>query len=112
MKHEDYIVGWICALQREHAAALLDDRHDSLPISKNDTSYIYGHANGHNIVIACLPTMGTTATANCVVTLENRFKFLRFILLVGIGGGVPTIEDVRLGDVVVSMPDKHSKAVV
>ena len=32
------------------------------------------------------------------------FKNIRFGVLVGVGGGVPTEEDVRLGDVVVSVP--------
>ena len=112
MKREDYTAGWICALPKEQAAALLDDTHEKLPASRNDTTYVLGRIDVHNVVIACLPTMGTTATARCAARLEEGFKSLRFILLVGIGGGVPTFEDVRLGDVVVSMPNKHGRGVV
>jgi hypothetical protein len=37
----------------------------------------------------------------------NSFESIRFGLIVGIGGGVPSREnDIRLGDVVVSKPTK------
>ncbi|KAL9049484.1 MAG: hypothetical protein Q9162_007198 [Coniocarpon cinnabarinum] len=112
MRHDDYTVGWISALPREQAATLLDDVHEKLPVSKHDTTYILGRIDVHNVVVACLPTTGSTATARCVTRLEDGFKSLRFILLVGIGGGVPTIVDVRLGDVVVSMPNKQGRGIV
>ena len=105
-------MGWVSALAREQAAALLDETHEKLPISRHDTTYILGRIDVHNIVMACLPSIGTMETAPCVARLEDGFKCLRFILLVGVGGGVPTTEDVRLGDVVVSMPHTSPRGVV
>src|SRR5436309_16072993 len=46
---------------------------------------------------------------------RDRIKGLRFELMVGIGGGIPNLDkgvDIRLGDVVVSQPDKTHGGVV
>jgi nucleoside phosphorylase len=43
----------------------------------------------------------------------SSFQSIRFGLMVGIGGGVPSTQtDIRLGDVVVSMPASHYGGVV
>ena len=44
--------------------------------------------------------------------MSITFPRLRFGLLVGIGGAVPTPEDIRLGDVVISQPDGTEGGVV
>ena len=45
--------------------------------------------------------------------MKSRFKWLRFSLLVGIEGGVPTNKvDIRLDDVVVSQPNQGRGGVV
>jgi nucleoside phosphorylase len=66
-------------------------------------------------VIASLPTTGNTSAATVITQLRNTFKHIRFGLLVGIGGGVPTQTDngpIHLGDVVVSKPERdHSGAI-
>ena len=89
---------------------MLDQKHDKLPQSPNDHNvYILGSINGHNVVIASLPTTGNTSTATVVTQLRNTFRKVRFGLLVGIGGGVPTETadgNIHLGDVVVSKPEK------
>jgi hypothetical protein len=59
MKHEDYTVGWICALPIEMAVAIgmLDERHRILPSRRQDNNnYEFGRIGGHNVVIACLPS--------------------------------------------------------
>lgn len=49
--------------------------------------------------------MGTISAASIAVQMQSTFTELRFGLMVGIGGGVPSEEhDIRLGDVVVSKP--------
>ncbi|KAK2732324.1 hypothetical protein FQN55_004266 [Onygenales sp. PD_40] len=109
---DDYTVGWICALPLEMAAAkaMLDRIYDDLPAdpSMNDTNaYVLGSLGGHNIVVACLPfgVYGTTSAATVAAQMLASFKSIRFNLMVGIGGGVPsTKEDIRLGDIVVSRP--------
>jgi nucleoside phosphorylase len=57
-------------------------------------------------VLACLPAgqTGTGSAATVATQLKATFKCIRFGLIVGIGGGVPGKEDIRLGDVVVSQP--------
>ncbi|KAL4986298.1 purine and uridine phosphorylase [Aspergillus falconensis] len=108
--HRDYTVGWICALSVETAVskAMLDKLHPTLPQPKNDQNvYTLGELHGHNVVIACLPSgvYGTWSASIVAVQMLNTFPAIRFSLLVGIGGGVPSNGlDIRLGDVVVSKP--------
>ncbi|KAL7782062.1 ankyrin repeat-containing domain protein [Trichoderma afarasin] len=104
-KATDYTVGWICALPLERAAAeaMLDCKHGG----SNSSQYTLGSIGDHNVVIACLPAglTGTNAAATVAAKLMLQFTSIRFGLLVGIGGGVPSREsDIRLGDVVVSQP--------
>src|SRR5467141_605100 len=110
MTHEDYTVAWICALPLEAAAAkaMLDKTHPQLSQSAgDDNAYTLGEISGHNIVIACLPSgvYGTISAATVAANMRTTFPSIRFGLMVGIGGGVPsTNDDIRLGDVVVSKP--------
>ena len=109
LTREDYTIGWISALTVKLAAAqaLLDEEHDELPPEPNDTnSYTLGRIGKHNVVIACLPAglHGLSSAASVARDLLRSFPNVRFGLLVGIGGGVPSAGDVRLGDVVVSQP--------
>lgn len=106
----DYTVGWICALDVELAAApgMLVDFHSPLVLPRNDSnSYTLGRIGDHNVAIACLPlgVMGTIAAAKVATRMLGTFADLKFGLMVGIGGGVPSEEhDIRLGGVVVSTP--------
>ncbi|KAN0086959.1 putative kinesin [Elaphomyces granulatus] len=110
MTHEDYTVAWICALPLETAAAkaMLDKTHRQLSQSgADDNAYMLGEISGHNIVIACLPSgvYGTVSAATVAANMRTTFPSIRFGLMVGIGGGVPsTNNDIWLGDVVVSKP--------
>jgi hypothetical protein len=108
--YQDYTVGWICALPTEMAAAraMLDELHDPLQQdSKDDNNYTLGRIGGHNVVLAYLPAgvTGTISATRVVTQMLSNLKWLRFGLMVGIGGGVPSKEnDIRLWDVVVSKP--------
>ncbi|KAF9777157.1 hypothetical protein IL306_004556 [Fusarium sp. DS 682] len=107
LSHQDYAVGWICALDIEMTAAkvMLDDVHEPLPTSRDDTNtYILGNMDMHNIIIACLPLgrYGLINAATVANNMRRSFPSIRFGLMVGIGGGVPGKVDVRLGDIVVS----------
>jgi nucleoside phosphorylase len=116
--HDDYTVGWICALPLEMAAAkaMLDETHDDLPVDpKDDNAYTLGRIGNHNIVIACLPAgvYGTTSAAIVATQMLSSFGSIRFGLMVGIGGGVPSKDvDIRLGDIVVSNPTAKFGGVV
>lgn len=118
MFHDDYKIGWVCALPTELAAAasLLDEEHPTLPgRAQDDNIYIFGRLGQHNVVIACLPlgVMGVTSASRVAEQMRVSFPLLRFALLVGIGGGVPSTEhDIRLGDVVVSKPSERSSGVI
>lgn len=115
---EDYTVGLICALFTELAAArdMLDERRDDTHVSGLDTNiYTLGSISGHNVVIACLPDgqMGIGPAAAVAAQMKSTFPSVQFGLMVGVGGGVPSAEnDIRLGDVVVSRPDKGHGGVV
>ncbi|KAL3434554.1 nucleoside phosphorylase domain-containing protein [Aspergillus tetrazonus] len=108
--HNDYTIGWVCALPVEMAAAraMLHEIHGSLPIPVNDhNNYILGSNGPHIIVVACLPAgvYGITSATNVVTHMIATFQSIRIGLIVGIGGGVPSSKaDIRLGDVVVSKP--------
>lgn len=118
LSHDDYTVGWICALPLETAAAtlMLDTIHPSLPNPSIDqNNYILGNIEEHNIVIACLPggAYGVVSAATVAMQLRSSFHSIRFGLLVGIGGGIPSSNiDIRLGDIVVSQPRGTSGGVI
>lgn len=106
LSYEHYNVAWICALPIELAAAkaMLDKIHKNLSRQPNDSnSYSLGSIEEHNIVIACLPydQYGTVNAASVLNNIKRTFPCIRWGLMVGIGGGVPTMTDIRLGDVVV-----------
>jgi nucleoside phosphorylase len=118
LSHDDYTIGWICALPLEMATAkaMLDEIHTALPITQNDhNSYTLGRISEHNIVIACLPSgvYGITSAATVATQMLSTFGSIRFGFMVGIGGGVPSKQiDIRLGDVVVSSPNTKFGGVV
>ncbi|KAF2684925.1 Pfs, NB-ARC and ankyrin domain protein, partial [Lentithecium fluviatile CBS 122367] len=120
LRREEYTVGWVCALPVELAAAkaMLDEKHEDISrdVSDNDENvYCMGSVAGHNVVIACLPAghIGNNPAAAVATQMQAAFKGIRFGLMVGIGGGVPSADaDIRLGDVVVSQPQQRFGGVV
>ena len=110
LRRDDYTVGWICALHIELAAAqeMLDEEHEDLEQDEHDTNiYSLGRVKEHNVVIVCLPAglIGNNPAAAVATQLRATFRSVRFSLMVGIGGGVPSAEaDIRLGDIVISQP--------
>ncbi|PWY85521.1 Pfs, NACHT and ankyrin domain protein [Aspergillus eucalypticola CBS 122712] len=106
-----YTLAWICALPEEYdvAIAILDEIH-GLPQHQpleDKNAYLLGRIGAHNVVMVCLPAgrMGTTAAAIVAENLCQTFRSVKYGFIVGIGGGVPgSGRDIRLGDVVVSVP--------
>lgn len=98
---------------------MLDEQHEQLPTKENDdNTYTLGRVGMHNVVIARPAGYGTNSAANTATNMVRTFQNLRFVLMVGIGGGAPgppvpedsQEEDIRLGDVVVGFPkDSHCK---
>ena len=110
-RNEDYTVGWICAITTEYVAAqaFLDERHDRLEyLPPNDNNnYTLGRVGKHNVVIAVLPDgeYGISSAATVARDMLHSFPNVRIGLMVGIGGGAPSEKhDIRLGDIVVSVP--------
>jgi nucleoside phosphorylase len=60
----------------------------------------------HLVVLSQVVEMGNTTTAASVTNLLRDYPSVRYIIMCGIGGGVPSIESVenhvRLGDIVIS----------
>ncbi|KAJ5643848.1 uncharacterized protein N7484_006355 [Penicillium longicatenatum] len=129
------LVAATAMLDEEHPVLLAGGPHDT-------NSYHCGRIGNHNIVISCLPSeqTGKVSAANVAKDMIRSFPAIRFGLMVGIGGGAPYyglqeqnsgfttdfkefnenidddeeegIQDIRLGDVVVSLHSKSSEAVV
>ncbi|GFF94816.1 hypothetical protein IFM61392_09452 [Aspergillus lentulus] len=119
LAEESFTVGWICALPTEMAAAtaMLDEEYErpKTQPSHDQNNYCLGRMGTHNVVIACLPAgvYGTNSAAAVGVRMLSSFSYIRFGLMVGIGGGVPSAKnDIRLGDVVVSRPQGRFGGVV
>ncbi|KAG5657305.1 hypothetical protein KAF25_005869 [Fusarium avenaceum] len=116
--HSSYTVGILCALPLELLAvrALLDTKHQSSKYTRGDSNtYALGTMSDHMVVAACLPSgeYGTNAAADSASNMKRTFPNIEFCLLVGIGGGAPTYEsDIRLGDVVVSLPTTKYPGVI
>ena len=107
----DYTVGWICAITIEYVAAqaFFDEKHDRPeyvhPHDNND--YTLGRIGPHNIVAAVLPDgeYGISSATAVARDMLHSFPNIRIGLMVGIGGGAPTLQhDIRLGDIVVAAP--------
>jgi nucleoside phosphorylase len=118
LTHGDYKVGWICPLPIEVTAALamLDgDEHPRLTQPHTDkNNYTLGRIGEHNVVITGLPLgrHGIPSATRVATNMMATFDSIEFYLLVGIGGGVPTKADIRLGDVVVSKGSSRDGGVV
>lgn len=89
---EDYVVGLVCRLSVEVAAAksALDRVHDNLPTghdSDGNNTYILGNLQGHNVVVAYPKVYGKSSLADVTAQLHASYPSVRFNLMVGIEGG-------------------------
>ncbi len=69
----------------------------------DENSYVLGRSGKHNVVLNCpaAGSYGELRAAKIAEHMKSSFPWIRFVLLVGIGGGVPSSKhDIRLGDVV------------
>jgi nucleoside phosphorylase len=106
LRPDDYAIACICPLALEMAPlqALLEEIHPAAVWSEKN-SYTLGRIGKHNVVLATMPETGNNSAASVIAHLTRDFKAIKFGLLVGIGGGLPSNEDdIRLGDVVVGLP--------
>ncbi|CZR40856.1 uncharacterized protein FPRO_10444 [Fusarium proliferatum ET1] len=107
-----YTVGWICALTTELVAAksFFDEEYEvtlDAQAPGDNNSYSFGRMGKHDVIVASLPRAeyGIAPAASVARDMLRTFPNIRVGLMVGIGGGAPRPEhDIRLGDVVVSVP--------
>ncbi|PLB40972.1 5'-methylthioadenosine/S-adenosylhomocysteine nucleosidase family protein [Aspergillus candidus] len=106
--HANFMIGWICVLKEEYraAVAILDEQYDSTSLvrSRGDKNYyILGRVGPHNVMInrPLGERYGQVYALRIAHDMRRTFPRMRFVLLVGIAGGVPSPKhDIRLGDVV------------
>ncbi|KAL7903884.1 pfs domain-containing protein [Trichoderma velutinum] len=103
-----FTVGWIDArkLDGPTAKIFLDEVYE-IPkdnLIDDNNSYTLGKIKDHKVATATLPNHPDcmTSTATVATNMVLSYPNLRFVLLVGIGGGAPSRSyDIRLGDIVV-----------
>ncbi|KIW22744.1 uncharacterized protein PV07_11010 [Cladophialophora immunda] len=126
LDYNNYTVAWIGVLPIEAEAALgvLDKRHEGRfeSLSSDDYIYIGGEINNHNVVIATWPAgqnYGPSSAAALANQVKARFPRLWISLLVGVAAGLPNLtpkdpskyRDIRLGDILVSVPDQGNTGI-
>lgn len=101
---EEITVAIFCALTDESVAVRLTLEEElKCPMPGRKYLYNFGRIGEHNLVIAQPIEVGTVDTSNLAAYVSNAFKNVRFALMVGIGGGIPSEKnDIRLGDIAVS----------
>jgi nucleoside phosphorylase len=121
LQHENYTIGWICAIPVEAQAArmMLDEQHIGVfPLPPGEENvYEAGRIGRHNVVIACLPEhkTGNFSAAGLITQMRRSFTKLRYAFMVGIGAGIPGLglnPDIRLSDIVVAWPTDKSSGIV
>jgi nucleoside phosphorylase len=122
----DYHVAWICPVADVEllpARLMLDEEHPAPPYNTHydDNTYICGSIGGHTVVVATCPQgeSGNVNAGRLTGSMFRTFPNIRMAVLVGIGGGIPSlevsedpVENVHLGDVVVGWPGDGKPACV
>lgn len=118
---EEYTIGLVTALPTERAAVeVMFDKEHSEPAHyykayMDHNSYSWGRIGKHNVVLASLPdqAVGKVEANTVAMSMITTFPSIRVGLMIGIGGGVPSEDyDIRLGDIVVSIPFERAPGVV
>lgn len=106
-----YTVGWICANSSALVAAraLLDEEYPGPgAVAVHDSNcYTLGRIGTHQVVIAILPDgeYGSVSAMCVSKDMLHTFPNIGIGFMVGTGGAAPSSDhDIRLGDVVISMP--------
>ncbi|KAF5965249.1 hypothetical protein FCOIX_13059 [Fusarium coicis] len=110
----DFLIGWVCILQKEYSAAVhvlnqdygMDEKAGFMRSEGDSNKYRLGRIGPHYVVINRPPfgQSGQLPAAQIVNGMKSTFPGMRFWLLVGIGGGAPSQKaDIRLGDVVLGL---------
>lgn len=119
-----YTIAWIAPLPIEAQAAmrLFDHEHSGSFAMQPGDDYVFqaGDICGHNVIIATLPAgqeYGTGSAAALASQVQKFFPNLWFGLLVGVAAALPKLSgpsprDIRLGDILVALPEGESAGLV
>ncbi|KAI1856210.1 hypothetical protein JX265_011722 [Neoarthrinium moseri] len=107
LQHDNYTVAILCpmAVELTPVIDLFDEHHENLSLSRDQNAYSLGKMGQHNVVVTTVWKISTIPASIAITQLLNDFGKIRFVLLVGVAGGIPYEagnRDIRLGDVVVS----------
>jgi nucleoside phosphorylase len=94
---------------------MLDSTHTTLEAQPkhDENNYTLSSIGKHNVAIACLLEYSVVSAAVAAKSMQNTFPQLRFGLMVGIGGGILSDKnDIRLSDIVVSLPTGQHGGVI
>jgi hypothetical protein len=111
LSNKDYTIAWVCSFSYEFRAAerLFDEVHKTIPLDlEKPGDYLLGRIGGYNVVITYLPEdVGTDKilATEAASRMKSDFPSIKFTLIVGIGGAMPSDTDIDIGDVVVGKPD-------
>lgn len=100
---EDYTIGCIAfSVPEELIERFLDEIHPPLPAQSDDyNAYTFGRIGPHNVVFMIPSSTARDAASSMALT----FRHLQLTLVVSLAGGAPLPDrDIRLGDVVMTMP--------
>lgn len=117
MENAKYIIGWIIAIKTEFSASatFFDEKHDNVDtIDNNENAYLFGSIGIYNVVMAFLPKsrINTNPAASAIGDMVRSFPNLRFVIMVGIACGIPTVyNNIRFGDVIVGVPGNGQNGV-
>ncbi|KXH40958.1 hypothetical protein CSAL01_07868 [Colletotrichum salicis] len=120
LDYNNYKVALIAPLEIEARAAMcmLDIQHTGrFPVRVgHGYNFNAGRMCGHNVVIGTFPLgqeYGIASAAALASQMKVLFPKLWFTLLVGVVAGLPSLKrDIRLGDVLVALPDGEVPAIV
>jgi nucleoside phosphorylase len=114
IRPEEVTVAIFCALIEEAVAMELSfDEELECRTSNERYTYTFGCIGEHPTVIAQPNDVGTVNASNLAAYVSHDFRNLRFALMVGVGGGIPSKEnDIRLGDIAVSKAKSGHPAVL
>ncbi|KAK2777348.1 hypothetical protein FQN53_002264 [Emmonsiellopsis sp. PD_33] len=117
-KLEDCTIVWLCPLEVElrAAIAMLDTVFEDIPPIAKGQNVIYtiGKVGSHNVaVVGYYQESGLAVSGSMVAEVLRDLPNLRWGLLVGIAGGIPSPgRDMQLGDVAVAVPEDDRPGVV
>ncbi|KAF2678090.1 purine and uridine phosphorylase [Lentithecium fluviatile CBS 122367] len=119
-RNQDFTIGWISPLplEKEAAQLVLDEEYPQEDVQYQNTFYLGGRIGQHKVVIGVQRKIGLSGAAVLAEKMRAGFPNIKYFVLVGIAGGVPSYgptgaaSEIVLGDVVVSSPQGNHGGVL